>query len=89
MATVFIPGVLRELSGGRDRVEVPGRTLRQVIDALEAECPGMKARLVQDGGVHSGVMISIDDVATSQGLIEEVGPDAEVRILPAISGGFF
>ena len=36
MATVFIPSLLRDLTGGSDRVEVPGATVRQVVNALEA-----------------------------------------------------
>ena len=33
MALVFIPALMRPRTGGKDRVEVEGRTLRQVIEA--------------------------------------------------------
>ena len=59
MAIVHIPTQLRSLAGGRDRVEAPGSTLRQVIEALDAACPGMKDQLVEDGKIRfsSGRML--------------------------------
>ena len=45
MATVFIPRRLRSLAGGQTRVQVTGATVRQIIAALDTQCPGMKARL--------------------------------------------
>ena len=35
MAEVYIPAMLRELTGGRSTVEVAGATVREVIDNLE------------------------------------------------------
>jgi molybdopterin converting factor small subunit len=78
---------LRSFSAGRDRVLVPGRTLRQVFEHLEAECPGIKSQLLEDGDIRPGLAIVIDNEITSEGLIARVGDDTEVHILPAIGGG--
>ena len=89
MAKVFIPRRLRPLSGGRSQIGVPGSTVRQVIEALEAECPGIRARLydVERDALARGMAVTVDGVTGELGLLEKVGPESEVHFLPAISGG--
>jgi molybdopterin converting factor small subunit len=87
MPTVIIPTTLRSFSGGRDRVSVGGRTLRQVFEQLDAECPGIKGQLIEDGDIRAGLAIVVDNEVTSEGLIAMVEEDTEVHILPAIGGG--
>ena len=41
MVTVRIPTPLRTLTGGEDQVQVPGATLREVIETLEKKHPGI------------------------------------------------
>ena len=87
MVTVFIPGPMRSFSDGRDRVEVEGRNLRQVIEHLDEACPGIKSQLLEDGDIRPGLAIAVNDVLTTQGLIEQVPEDGTVLILPAVGGG--
>jgi len=87
MVTVFIPATLRNLSGGRDQVEVSGRNVRQVIDRLDEACPGMKAHLVADDDIRPGIAIAVNDEMTTAGLLEPVPEDGRILILPAIGGG--
>ncbi len=87
MATVFIPALMRDLCGGRHSVEVEGATLRQVLSNLEPECPGLYALVVEDGMVRLGIQLAVNGVTSSSGLLRAVPEDAEVQILPAMSGG--
>ena len=88
MVTVFIPSAFRKFSGEREQVEVAGgSSLRQLVERLEAECPGIKQQLLFQGGIHPGLAIFINDEQISQGLIEHVPEDATLRILPAMGGG--
>lgn len=87
MATVFIPSTMRQLTDGVEQVEIPGATLRAIVSGLDAQFPGFEATLVQDGRVRPGLAIAVNGVAQSIGLIAEVPEDAEIHILPAISGG--
>ncbi len=88
MAIVFVPSLLRPLTKGKDKVTVEGANLRQVIRNLDAQYPGIKARLVDDDGeVVDGMAIAIDGITSHMGLIEPVGENAEIHFIPAIGGG--
>jgi len=87
MATVYIPAPMRKLTGGETQVVVSGATLREVIDALEAAHPGLKARLVEGEKLRGGLAVFIDDQSPLGGLRAKVGPDSEVYFAPAVAGG--
>jgi molybdopterin synthase sulfur carrier subunit len=87
MAIVWIPPLMRDLTGGRERVTVPGEKVRELVDALDVRYPGLKARLTEDGELRRGLVVTIDGVASRQGLRQRVGPGSEVHFLPAIGGG--
>jgi len=87
MVTVFIPGPMRSFSGGRDRVEVEGHNVRQVIDRLDEACPGLKAQLIENGDIRPGLAIAVNDQITTSGLIEQVPENGTVLILTAMGGG--
>lgn len=79
--------MLRGLCGGERIVEVPGQTVRQVIDSLEGRCPGIRDRLVEDGDLRPELAIAVDGETTQIGLMQPVGEQSEVHILPALGGG--
>ena len=78
---------MQALTGGNDRVEVAGSTVRQVVDNLEAEYPGIKDRLVEDHRIKPNIAVAVDGEITPLGLLEKVGESSEVHFLPAIGGG--
>lgn len=78
---------MQGLSNGESRVRVEGANIRQIIDNLDAQYPGFKVRLVEDGRVRPNISVAIDGEITPLGLIEKVGEESEVHFLPAISGG--
>jgi molybdopterin synthase sulfur carrier subunit len=87
MAVVHIPAAMRSLTGGRTQVTVPGASVGEVIDALEAEFPGLKARLTADGRLRGNVAVFVDDQLPNGGLRAKVGPDSVIYFAPAIAGG--
>jgi molybdopterin synthase sulfur carrier subunit len=87
MASVWIPSLLRPLAGGQAHVVVPGRTVGDVIDALESTYPGLKAKLCQGARLDPAIRAVVDGRAALLGLAEPVGEDGEVLFLPTISGG--
>jgi molybdopterin synthase sulfur carrier subunit len=89
MVTVRIPTPLRTLTGGEEQVQVPGATLREVIETLEKKPPGIRDRLLDDKGVRRFVNIYVgdEDVRFLDGLETKLSSGTEVSIVPAIAGG--
>lgn len=93
MATIIIPSLMRDLTGGESRVCVAGRTVGQVIDALDALYPGVKARLCDGARLENGarldptVAVAVDGKVARLGLRALVRDDSEIRFLPVIEGG--
>jgi tetratricopeptide (TPR) repeat protein len=84
---VFIPAVLRPLAGGRESVAVEGETVRQIIDSLEKQHPGIADRLLDQGRLRPNISVAVDGIVTPLGLLEEVGPQSEIHFVHAIAGG--
>ncbi|MEX2431610.1 MAG: MoaD/ThiS family protein, partial [Dehalococcoidia bacterium] len=87
---VFIPTLLRKFADGAGTADVPGATLREVVDNLEAQHPGLKAHLVDPDdpeGLMPGLAAVIDGEATILGLRQRLAEDSEVHFIPAVGGG--
>ena len=54
MPIVFIPPPLRDLTGGLAEVAVEGGTVREVVDALDRQFPGIKERLCRGDALAPG-----------------------------------
>ncbi len=87
MATVYIPSLMQKLTEGRSKVTVPGSTVRQIVENLEKEYPGIKERLVDGHRIKPNISVAVDGQTTPLGMLEKVGDDSEVHFLPAIGGG--
>jgi sulfur-carrier protein len=87
MPTVFVPPLMRTLTHGVERVELPGTTVRQVLEALEAMYPGVKDRLCLGDELLPGMAVAVDGHMSSLGLRQKIQPHSEVHFLPAIGGG--
>ena len=87
MATVYIPTMLLPVTGGVKQAQVDATNVRQVINGLEQQFPGIKERLMEGNQVRSNLAVSIDGEIARMGLLERVGESSEVHFVPAISGG--
>lgn len=87
--TVRIPTPLRTLTGGHDEVKAEGSTVRDVIDDLEKNYPGIKERLCDDKGVRRFVNIyaNEEDIRFLDNLDTALKDGDSVQIVPAIAGG--
>ncbi len=87
---VRIPTPLRRVTQGKDKVEVSGSTLSEVIEHLNAQFPGIKERLLDEGGElrdFVNIYLNGEDVRFLQGLTTSTKPGDEVSIVPAVAGG--
>ena len=87
MATVFIPSLMQSLTEGKSQVQVEGSTVRQIINNLDSEYPGVKARLVDADRVKPNISVAVDGEVTPLGMLQRVGENSEVHFLPALGGG--
>ena len=87
MAMVRIPSLLRDLTAGQEAVEVPGRTVAQIVDSLDQAYPGIKARLCEGNRLIPTIAVSIEGRVTRLGLLAPVKEQSEILFLPAVGGG--
>jgi sulfur-carrier protein len=87
MPRVFVPSLMRDLTSRQAQVIVPGTTIRQIIDALDAAYPGARARLCSGDDICAHLAVVVDGQASALGLQQSVLPDSEVHFVPAIHGG--
>jgi sulfur-carrier protein len=87
MPVVWIPSLLQSLTQGEDKVTVPGATIQELIDNLEARYPGVKERLCDRGELRPHIAVAIDGDVSPEGLEQDVQESSEVHFIPALSGG--
>ena len=90
-ATLRVPTILRNLTGGAAEVPVDGAaTLGELIDKVDAEHPGIRARVLDDDGKlrrFVNVYVGEEDVRFAGGLETEIPDSSTVSIIPAVAGG--
>jgi molybdopterin converting factor small subunit len=86
---VRIPTILRTYTSGEKAVSGEGGSLSALIDDLEANHPGIKARLIEGGDLRRfvNVYVNDEDVRFIGGLDAELSDGDQVVVLPAVAGG--
>ncbi len=86
---VRIPTILRPYTGDQKSVEASGASLSALIDDLEANHPGLKDRLVDNGDLRRfvNVYVNDEDVRFTGGLATSLDDGDSVTIIPAVAGG--
>jgi len=78
---------MRDLTAGHDRVTVSGRTIGEIIDALEVRHPGIRARLCEGDQLNPAIAVTVEGKVAQLGLREPVKEQSEIHFLPAVAGG--
>jgi molybdopterin synthase sulfur carrier subunit len=87
VATLWIPALLRSLTNGEERIDVPGSTVGEAIDHLEARYPGIKGRLCDGPQLRRGLAVVLGADIGRAGLDEPIDETTEVHFVQAIAGG--
>lgn len=88
--SVLIPTPLRNLTSGKDTVDIAAGTVTELIEKLETEFPGMGTRLRGDDGVlrrFINIYVNDEDIRFLQGAETPLKDGDQVSIVPAIAGG--
>ena len=88
--SVRVPTILRTYTGGESEVKAEGATLTDVLDDLESNYTGIRARILDDAGDirrFVNVYVGNDDVRFLDGLATATPDGAQLSIIPAVAGG--
>jgi molybdopterin synthase sulfur carrier subunit len=87
---VKVPTILRTYTGGAADVTVSGDTLAEALASLDAQYPGIGARVLDDQGKlrrFVNVYVNDDDVRFLEDLQTPTPDGTNISIIPAVAGG--
>lgn len=88
--SVRVPTILRTYTGGESEVTASGATLADVLDDLETQYAGIRARVLDDNGKlrrFVNVYVGNDDVRFLDDLQTATPDGVQVSVIPAVAGG--
>ena len=88
--SVRIPTILRTYTNGEAEVPAEGATLHAVLVDLDANHPGVLARVLDETGAlrrFVNVYVNDDDVRFLEGLDTPTPDSTNISIIPAVAGG--
>ena len=87
MPTLFIPSPIRDLTQGKASVEVSASSVREALESLETQYPGVKDRLCDGEKIRPNISVMVDGQVSHLKMRERLQDDSEVHFVIAISGG--
>lgn len=81
MAHVTLIGNLRQYTGGVTALDIEAANVRQLFRQLGEKFPELAPHL------EEGLAVAIDGQIYQDALLEPIGAESEVHILPQIAGG--
>lgn len=87
---VRIPTPLRAVTKGAAEVKAAGDNVADLLDNLDRQFPGLRERLVAEGGEvrqFINIYVNEEDIRFLQGKETAVKEGDHVSIVPAIAGG--
>ncbi len=87
---VLIPTPLQKFTNDQSILECDGKTIAELIEALEKNCPGIKARLCDESGQPRrflNLYVNSEDIRFLEGTDTPLKEGDEVSIVPAVAGG--
>ena len=81
MPEVWIPPRMQRITNGQEQVKVGGANVRQVVNNLEKEFPGIKEELCYEDDIMPGLAVIIDGETANLGMLEK-GPGEQRDTLP-------
>jgi molybdopterin synthase sulfur carrier subunit len=87
---VRIPTPLRTVTKGAAEVQAAGATVADIIEDLERQFPGMRDRLLENGGNvrrFINLYVNEEDIRFLEGARTALKTGDQLSIVPAIAGG--
>ena len=92
MVTVNVAGFLTDFASGQNRIVLTAdaQTVREALERLWAQHVGLRDRVVNERGQlrpHVNIFLNDENVRHKEMLETRLPDNAEITILPAVSGG--
>ncbi len=87
---VLIPTPLQKFTANKATIECTANNVGELLDSLETDCPGIKARLCDDEGKPRRFLnfyVNSEDIRFLEGTDTLLTDGDEVSIVPAVAGG--
>jgi hypothetical protein len=81
MAHITLIGNLRQYTGGVTELDIEAGNVRQLFARLGEKYPVLAPHL------ERGLAVAIDGQIYQDALLQPIGPDSDVHVLPQIAGG--
>jgi len=88
--TVLVPTPLQKFTNNQASLECNASNITELLDSLETECPGIKARLCDEQGNLRRFLnfyVNSEDIRFLDGAQTPLEDGDEVSIVPAVAGG--
>ncbi len=88
--SVYIPTALRGHVNDQAKVDLEAGTIREVLDRLVEQHPGLRGRLLDDGGELNkfvNVYLNDEDIRFLENMSTPVKAGDALTIVPSIAGG--
>lgn len=88
--TVRIPTPLQGLTQNRAEVDVKGSNIKELVEDLDRQYPGIKERICDETGAirrFVNIYLNDEDIRFIDGDSTKVREGDDVSIIPAIAGG--
>jgi molybdopterin synthase sulfur carrier subunit len=87
---VLVPTALQKFTNEQATIECDGENIKELIDSLEANCPGIKKSLCDESGEPRRFLnfyVNSEDIRFLDGSNTALNDGDEVSIVPAVAGG--
>ncbi|MEP3279896.1 MAG: MoaD/ThiS family protein [Stappiaceae bacterium] len=81
MVEVALWGALGEATGGKEKLDIEAKDIRELFRKLAEQYPGLEPFIEQ------GIAVSIDGVIYRDSWSKELPAGAEIYLLPRLAGG--
>ena len=88
--SVFVPGLLRETSGGAAELALNAANVRAALEQIEARHPALHRSVCDETGAvrrHINLFVNSDNIRDLAGVETALAAGDVLTILPAVSGG--
>lgn len=87
---VLIPTALQKFTNEKATIECSATSVAELLDSMESNCPGIKARLCDEQGKPRRFLnfyVNSEDIRFLEGVGTVLNDGDEVSIVPAVAGG--